>query len=317
MKQMGFEGKGGIMTDIVVFGSINMDIIVKTPFFPEVGETIATKEYTMNLGGKAANQACACAKLGKNTVFAACIGDDDFGKKLVEDMNGIGVNTDYLKAIENTNTDIAIVNVDDRGDNKIITTLNTNYAMDMEMVDTLDEAYKAASAVILQMEMPAEVGKYILKKAKDNQCFTVFNQAPVNEVEPSLYEYVDMLVVNEIEAGQLIKKKVTDQSTAKEAARQLLTLGCGSVVITLGSEGAVVATEDHVGMVPAYMVECVDTTAAGDSFVGALAVKMADRASVMEAVQYATAVSGIAVTRVGAAQSIPVNAEVEKFINER
>ena len=305
------------MVDIIVFGSINMDIIVKTPTFPLAGETMATQEYAKNLGGKAANQACACAKLGKNTVFSACVGDDNFGETLVKEVKALGVDIHHIKRITDTNTDIAFVNVCETGQNKIITTLNTNYAMTRGMVDELDETFVQASAVVLQMEMPASVGEYILEKAKQHKCLTIFNQAPVNRINKSSYQNVDVLVVNEIEAGQLADMDVNDVVTAKSAAVELLAFGCKSVVITLGDQGAVVRASDEQQHIPAYEVENKDTTAAGDSFVGALAVQMSNGKDIVEAVRFATAVSAIAVSREGAAKSIPTKAEVEDFLRER
>jgi len=303
------------MKDIIVIGSLNMDLVTQTNRLPLPGETIHGMQFKMVPGGKGANQAAAAALLGGRVYMAGNVGADSFGEQLINNLNDKGVNCDNVRSVSGTSTGIATILVDERGENSIVVVAGTNYLMIKADVDAVKPLIATCGYMMLQFEIPLEVVAYAIKTARQLGVQTVLNPAPAYQEGSAFIHLVDYLILNETETELFSGMRVTGIETAERAARTLLERGVKTVLVTLGGDGVLMVTGDTVRHVPAWKVKVVDTTAAGDAFTAGFTVALAAGKSLEDAVKYANAVGAITVTRFGAQTSLPTSEEVTRFIS--
>ena len=299
------------MTEVFVLGSINQDFVLKVERRPQPGETVTDAELSTGSGGKGANQAAAAALLGASVSFLGRVGDDEFGEPLVRALEEKGIDTSLIERASGYQTGAAFITVTPDGENAITVAPGANRAITLEDVDAASGVIRGARVLVAQMEVPKEVVGRAAEVAAGGDTRVVLNLAPMFEVPRELLERLDPLVVNEHEAAFLLGSRVEGVDGALSAAPELLSLGPGSAVITLGAAGAVIADSSSATHIPAPEVEVVDTTGAGDAFVGALAVKLAREASLEEAASYAVRAGAAAVTKKGAQGALPTPEVVE------
>lgn len=301
---------------ILIIGSLNMDLIVRTPRIPIPGETILGNTFLTAPGGKGGNQAVAAAKLGASVKMIGRVGADDFGKQLRSHLNAVGVDTQFLQEDAATATGVALISVDDAGQNSIIVVPGANGRVTRQDVDAARDAIRQARVVVAQLEIPLDTVAYGLRAAHDAGALTMLNPAPAQALPRELLHDVDVLLPNETEASQMTNLAVTDYDSASAAAKVLQEMGARRVIITLGSKGALWLDENGgERQVLPFEVRAVDTTAAGDAFVGALAAALAHEQDWETSVQMASAAGALAATKLGAQPSLPTRAELDHFMN--
>jgi ribokinase len=300
---------------IVVVGSSNTDMVIKTAHLPAPGETILGGTFFMNAGGKGANQAVAAARLNGQVTFITKIGDDVFGKKSIQLYKDEGIDTSNISVDENLPSGVALITVDDNGENCIVVASGANAALNPADIRQAEMALGKASIILVQLEIPLETVKYIAEFAVINSIRFLLNPAPACPLTDDLISAVSIITPNKKEAEMLTGCNITDINTAKQAAKILADKGIKTVVITLGTDGALILMNDNFIEVPALSVSAVDTTAAGDIFNGALAVAISEQQDTEQAVQFANHAAAISVTRLGAQASAPHRNEVEALMN--
>lgn len=301
------------MIDVICFGSLNMDLVSRLDHLPQVGETIAADQLEWLPGGKGANQAVAASRLGAKVAMVGRVGSDTFGRQIRAVLEAESIDTSALATDPAADTGLAMVLVDPSGRNMIVTGLLANGRFSVADVDRARTLVQGARVACLQMEMPSQVGEEIIRRAAAANCRVIFNQAPPNPIDRAVLALVDVLVVNEVEAQVLSGLPVTDRRSAVTAAQRLKAAGPKAVVVTLGADGAVYVEDSQSQHLPAPSVQAVDTTAAGDTFVGALAVAIASGKELAAAVHWAQLAAALATTRIGAIPAIPTQAEVKAF----
>jgi ribokinase len=299
------------LTDVFVLGSINQDFVLKVERRPEPGETVTNAELSTGNGGKGANQSAAAALLGASVAILGRVGDDEFGDPLVRALEDKGIDTSLVEKAPDASTGAAFITVTPDGENAITVAPGANRRLTPEDVDAAAEAIGDAGVLVAQMEIPVETVLRAVEVAAERGTRALVNLAPTFEVPRELLERLDPLVVNEHEAAFLLGSKVEGVEGALSAAPELLSLGPRSVVITVGEAGAVFASGESIEHLPAPKVEVVDTTGAGDAFVGALATQLAREATLEEAVAYAVRAGAAAVTKEGAQGALPTPEVVE------
>ena len=298
------------MKKVFVLGSINVDYVMAAPRMPQEGETMHGDGFFINGGGKGANQAVAAARYGAPTYMIACVGSDAFGAKMIEDLRGYGVDPRFIRTVADEVTGAAQITVIG-GNNRILLYSGANYRLEKEDVDRALATAEAGDVLIAQNEIRREMTEYGLRAAYERGLVTVFNPAPARDLPASLLRYVRVLVLNEIEAAQAAG---TDDVAA--AMNELRGRGAGSVVVTLGKSGSRAADGGEVRVFSAIRVQAVDTTAAGDTFIGVLGGGLAEGQALFGCIPAATVASGLAVTRKGAQCSVPARAETEQYMRE-
>ena len=299
------------VTDVFVLGSINQDFVLKVERRPEPGETVTNAELSTHNGGKGANQAAAAALLGASVAILGRVGDDEFGEPLVRALEEKGIDTGLVELASGASTGAAFITVTPDGENAITVAPGANRSIVPEDVDAAAGAIGDAQVLVAQMEIPVESVLRAVEVAAERGTRALVNLAPTFEVPRGLLEKLDPLVVNEHEAAFLLGGAVEGVDGALSAAPRLLSLGPRSAVITVGEAGAVFASGDSTEHLPAPEVDVVDTTGAGDAFVGALATQLARDAPLEEAVAYAVRAGAAAVTREGAQGALPTPEVVE------
>jgi ribokinase len=298
-------------SSITVIGSSNTDMVVMTSHFPAPGETILGGEFLMNAGGKGANQAVAAARSGGKVFFVGKVGTDIFGENAIENIKKEGIDVSGISIDPDAASGVAQIIVDENGENSIVVAPGANLKLTRNDIDHAESQISQADILLMQLEIPVDTIVYAAQKAHKLGKKVILNPAPATELPDELFEYLYMITPNESETELLTGIKVTDQSSAAEAAKALKTRGVGNIIITMGSKGAFVFTDELEQVVPAFDVQAVDTTAAGDCFNGALAVGLGTGKDLIEAVRYANRAASIAVTRAGAQASLPYKKEVE------
>jgi len=299
------------VADVVVVGSINQDFVLNVERRPEPGETVTDADLSKGNGGKGANQAAAAALLGASVLFLGRVGDDGFGEPLVEALADKGVDTRLIAAAPDSATGTAFITVTPDGENAITVAPGANRRLTVEDVDGVSEPIGEARVLVAQMEVPPEVVLRAVEVAAASGTRALVNLAPPFEAPETLLEKLDPLVVNEHEAAFLLRERVEGVDGALSAAPELLALGPKSAVITVGEAGAVFADGESTEHLPAPKVGVVDTTGAGDAFVGALAAQLAQGTSLEDAVAYAVRAGAAAVTKEGAQGALPTPETVE------
>lgn len=303
------------MKKILIVGSSNIDFVLRVVDMPRKGETIHTKSFHQIPGGKGANQACACGKLGGNCVFLSAVGQDGLGSAVLESLQKAGVDVSRVLHDEVAPTGMAIISVNDEGENCIMLVPGANAVCTSDYFGRHRDAVDAADIVVAQLETPAEDIYTLLETAKRAGKVTMLNPAPAPDSIPDfVLDGLDFLTPNETELERLSGMSTGTFEEISAAANSLLTRGVRNILVTVGSRGALLCNNDGAQIYPAFKSNPVDTTAAGDTFNAALAVALAEGEPLGSAIEFANAAASISITRKGAQTSIPLRAEVDTFL---
>jgi len=304
------------VSDIVVLGSLNMDLIVRTERIPRPGETVHGYGFSTVPGGKGANQAAAAARLGAAVTMLGRVGQDAFGDAMLDNMMMQGVETGYILRDRREPSGIALIQIQEDGDNSIVVAPGANGRVSIDDVYRATELIWGASFLVAQFEVPLPVVRHAIGIAASKGVPVVLNPAPAYAVDPGFLEGVYCLVVNETEAETLTGMAVADLPGARAAGIELQAMGVPVVIVTLGGQGALLVAEGKPLHVPARQVTVVDTTAAGDAFIGGLVASLDRGMDLPDAVRYATCAGSLATTVLGAQTSLPDKAAVDAFYRE-
>lgn len=304
------------MKQITVIGSTNVDMLMALDQLPQKGETVTNGSFAQTFGGKGANQAVAAARAGGNTLFITHLGNDIYVDTILKNFREDNICTDHIYKTNEINSGMALVMFDQNGDNYLAVSPGSNYLLSPDKIEECESIIAKSSILILQMEIPIESNLKCFELARKYKIPVIFNLAPARAFEAGWLPYIDYFVVNEIEAYMASGIKVNSPETAKKAGEKLLSFGCKNVIITLGEKGAYATTGNKEYYVPAFKVNAVDATAAGDTFCGTLAVALTENKEMDEAVRFASAASALTVTKKGAQPSIPYRNEINRFLNK-
>ncbi|MEG5138466.1 MULTISPECIES: ribokinase [unclassified Microcoleus] len=299
---------------IIVFGSINIDLVARTPRLPQPGETIIGSNFFTAGGGKGANQAVAAARLGTFTNIIGRVGNDKFAEELLTNLQFYGLNTNNILIDKSTHSGVAIIAVDETGQNNIIVIPGANHNVGEAEIERLKKLLLSATSLLLQLEIPLEVVIKAAQAAGEAGVRVILDPAPMADLPLALYPLIDIITPNEVEASQLVGFRVHDTETAIMAAKQLQQRGVQNVIVKLGDRGAVAVTEDESFFVPAFAVEAIDTVAAGDAFNGGLAAALDGGRSLSEAVVWGCAAGALCTTKVGAQVAMCDRATFDNFL---
>jgi ribokinase len=299
------------MSNVLVIGSLNADLVVKSPRFPQPGETISGDDLQIIPGGKGANQAVAAARQGVKTTMVGRVGSDSFGPFLVDNLKSNDVDTSQVLKTDSA-TGTAIIVVDANGQNSIVLSPGANGMVTPADVDSA--SFSNSGLLLLQLEIPTPTVLRAAQRAREHGMQVILNPAPAKSLPVELLSNVDILIPNESELALLTGLPVTDASSAEVAAKEILKQGVKTVIVTLGSKGALLVTATQVKHVDTYKVNVVDTTAAGDAFIGGFASSLLSGKSLEDSVRYGCACGALATTKFGAQPSLPTKDEVETFI---
>ncbi len=298
---------------VLIIGSSNTDMVVKTEHFPKPGETVLGGTFLMNPGGKGANQAVAAARLGAEVRFVAKTGNDIFGKQALEGFKKEGIDTRFVTESTSAASGIALITVNAQGQNEIVVASGAN--MDLHPTDIPDDAFEDVALALFQLEIPAETVHWALTKCAAKQIRTILNPAPAMELGPGFLNGLYLITPNETETELITGIAVESEESLQKATQHLFERGVQNVIITLGSKGVYLAGDSFTGIIPTPVVEAVDSTAAGDVFNGALLKALADGETLEQASRFACRAAAISVTRMGAQSSAPYQHELESFFN--
>lgn len=290
---------------IVVLGSINMDLVARVPRLLRPGETLTGRTFTTVPGGKGANQAVACARLGAATHMIGRVGADAFGEALRASLRGCGVDASGVAVQPGTSSGVAVITVDDAGENEIVVIPGANAALDQAELDRLNLALRGARVLLLQLEVPLAVVTAAAKLARQRSVTVILDPAPAQPLPAELYGAVDILTPNESEAAALVGFLLDSQEAIVRAGVAMLRRGVSQVIIKLGAQGVYWTNGVQDAFCPAFQVVAVDTVGAGDAFNGALAVGLAEDLPMMEAMRMAAAAGALSATRPGAQSAMP------------
>lgn len=298
------------MKKIIVIGSSNVDMVVRTSHLPAPGETILGGEFFMNQGGKGANQAVAIKRLGGNLIFMAKLGNDVLGRQSVGYFKKEGIDTRYIALDEDSASGVALISVDDHAENSIVVASGANMLLNEQDVDKMLEEMCEGDILLMQLEIPLQTVEYAARKAFGKGVKVVLNPAPARSLPKELFRHLYMVTPNRIEAEMLTGIKIANDADVEKVAEEICAMGVKNVIITLGSKGCLIREEGVTYRIDAFKVEPVDTTAAGDTFNGALCVGLSEGMDLKQAAVMASKASSIAVTRMGAQSSIPYREEL-------
>lgn len=305
------------MNKLVVLGSVNADHVLQVPSFPRPGETLHGRNYQVIPGGKGANQAVAAARLNADIGFIACVGDDAFGINIRENFKMDNINIAGVKMEPNCPTGIAMIQVADSGENSICISAEANAKLTADAIESDLEQIRSAKYLLTQLETPICGIEKAAKVAKEARTNVILNPAPARPLSDELLACVDVITPNETEAEVLTGITVTDNDSAQEAANELHRKGIEIVMITLGAKGVWLSQNGRGELISGFKVDAIDTTAAGDTFNGALVTGLLEDLPLESAIKFAHAAAAISVTRFGAQTSIPSRDEVDAFLAER
>ena len=308
---------GEFAMTVLVYGSLNMDLVAYVPRLPAPGETLSGKHFSMVSGGKGANQALAASRLGVPTSMIGRVGSDSFGKALVASLGHDRVDCSAVLVDSTSPTGVALIVVDDRGDNSIVVVPGANGQVGQAEGNQLRTRLSSAKVLLLQLEIPLTEVMAAAAAAKAAKVLTIVDPAPAQALPKDFYPLIDMITPNQVEASQLTAIEVVDIPSALRAATVLQQWGVATVIITLGSQGSVCVSASETIVMPAYRIpgiDVVDTVAAGDAFNGALAAALAQDHPLGKALHWATVAAAISVTRAGAQSSLPTKADLEHYL---
>lgn len=303
--------------NIVVVGSLHMDLTIRAKTIPRLGETVLGDQFKMSPGGKGANQAVAAAKLGANVTLIGRVGSEAFGTDLMRNAGQHRINTKFIVQDKETQTGLALIMVDQKGNNIIAVFPGADMKCSKEDIDRADSVIKSADILLAQLETPFPVAQHAIQKAFQYGVKVILNPSPAHTLPEDVLRNVNVLTPNESEAEILSGNSITDLSSARKAITEILKKGAENIVLTLGKEGALVGTKAEVVHVKSPKVNPVDTTGAGDAFCGALAVAISSGENLEEAVVYANCAGALATTKMGAQEALPTREELERFMREK
>ncbi len=303
------------MKNVLVIGSINVDYVIHTERLPKLGETLTGSDFAMNFGGKGANQAVALAKTGCNVKMLGAVGTDLSGELAINNLKSFGIDTADVLQVD-APTGAAVITVCG-GDNHIILDIGANAYVTPDAIAERESLFDWADFVVMQYEIPMESVLFAARMTKKHKKTFVLNPAPVKEADPEIYRLTDIIIPNEFETQLISGIYPADEETTASAIAALLEKGCKTALITLGKRGCAYTDGGKIAYGGIYDVKVVDTTAAGDSFIGGLCKSLCEGKTMKDAVAYASAVSSITVSRAGAGISIPTADEVERFLREQ
>lgn len=298
---------------ILVIGSLNMDLVARCEHLPREGQTVFGSDFFTAAGGKGANQAVAAARLGGRVTMAGCVGRDQFGRDLQAGLAKDGVRTDHIESVDKP-TGTALITVDGAGRNTIVVISGANSACTPALVDRALMDAGPPGVLLLQHEIPAETNAHAIRTAKSAGWFVVLNPAPAHAVSSELLSLIDIMAPNETEATALTGISIATREDARAAAGQLVRQGAGAALVTLGGDGALYCDAGKTIHCPTVKVQPIDTTAAGDAYLGALATALAEGRPLPNSLGFAAAAAALAVTRLGAQPSLATRAELEQFV---
>lgn len=302
---------------IAVVGSINMDLVFRTPRMPAVGETLTGHNFFQLPGGKGANQAVACARQGASVHFVGAVGADLYGHQALQSLAAEGISTEHIVSSNAAASGVAGIFVADDGANSIVIAPGANDLLSVAQVEAASAVIAGAAYLICQLESPLDSVRRAIAIAREHGVRVVFNPAPARTLDDALLSQVDYLVVNETEATQLSGIQVAEPGDAVRAAGALRARGAAVVLLTMGEQGVLVACAEYTRFIPAVQVDAVDSTAAGDTFVGSLTVGLARGQELGAAVAEAQYAAALTVTRIGAQGAIPTRDEVIHLMTQR
>jgi len=300
------------MSAILIVGSLNADLVVRVPRFPQPGETISGGDLQIIPGGKGANQAVAAARQGTSVSMLGRVGNDSFGPELIQNLKKNNVDTSQVQIDSEAATGTAVIVVDANGQNNIVLSPGGNGQV--RPADVADVSFSDYKLLLLQLEIPLEAVTCAAQRARESGLRVLLNPAPALSLPKELISLSDFILPNETELSLLTNQSVHDISSAEKAARTLLEGGAQNVIVTLGANGALIVNQEITKHIPSFEVQVVDTTAAGDAFIGGFASALLRDKSLEEAVRYGCACGALATTKFGAQPSLPTREEVERFI---
>ena len=303
-------------SNILVVGSINMDLVIKIPRVPMAGENIFGRDFQTIPGGKGANQAVGVARLGCKPFLSGRIGRDYFGSILLKGLRNSGVDTTHVERDAEASTGLALILIDQKGENSTVIATGANSKFSRDSALKLRETIGTVDLVLLQLELPLDAVAEVIDMARALHKVVVLDAGPPCKRPRSSFFKVTVLTPNEAEAESLSARSIKDLKSAREASRYLVNKGPEAVVLKLGEKGSLLTTQNGEKYFPPYRVDVVDTTAAGDAFSAALSVGIVEGKSLEEAVAFANAAGALAVTKLGARPSIPTLAELETFLSK-
>jgi ribokinase len=301
---------------IVVFGSINLDLTTYVPHLPALGETLRGRSFITVPGGKGANQAVAAVRLGAPTKFFGRMGNDAFGREVMPIIKKEGIDISGIQIDKKHGTGLAVINVDDKADNSIVLVSGANMALDESDAKRCINELDKAKVVMLQLEVPLEACLSVARAARKRGVLVVWDPAPALELPKEAYQLTDYMTPNEVEAGMLVGFQPKTPDEAKRAAGILRERGIRVAIIKLGVLGAYFESADESGFMPSFIVNSIDSVAAGDSFNGGLAVALLEGKPLKEAVRWGSAAGALATTKAGAMPSMPYRHELETLLKE-
>lgn len=301
------------MSKVIIVGSSNTDMVVKTARFPEPGETIIGGDFFMFPGGKGANQAVAAARAGGEVTFICAVGDDVFGQNALEGYREEGINVDAAKIVKDAASGVALITVNGEGENEIVVASGTNAVLSPIYVSEVMEEMDNDGIFLTQLETPIETVDYLARYSKLTGQPLIINPAPAQELSKDVLDGLFLITPNETEAKILTGILVEDDPSLEAAALALLDSGVQNVIITLGSRGAFFMNGKEHFLVPSHQVNALDTTAAGDVFNGVLTVCLSNKMGWRESIAYANKAAALSVTKMGAQGSAPYKEEINKF----
>ena len=302
---------------IVVIGSSNVDLIMKMSHLPQRGETVTDAVFLQTFGGKGANQAVAAARAGGDVAFVNCVGDDRYGAAIIENMRAVGIDAACVFTSPGVASGTALVMIGDDGDNYLSVAPGANYRLTRTQIDQCLPLIVHAAMIVLQCEILPDTMQYAIEIAAEQRRPIMLNLAPARPLPDACLQKLTYLIVNESEAEFLCGARVDSLAAAQAAAQAIRARGPAVVIVTLGSQGACICSNEALTHVPAFAVQAVDATAAGDVFCGSLAVSLVEGLRLAEGVRFASAAAAMAVTRLGAQPSIPRRDEIDRFLRER
>lgn len=300
------------MKNICVIGSLNMDLVVNVDTMPKPGQTIIGSNFKEVPGGKGANQAVAMARLNGNVSMIGKVGEDGFGQTLINSLKNDKVDTTYIQTSKGA-TGVALITVDKNAQNSIVVSPGANFEVKEDDIDNNIEAIKNSDIVVLQLETPLNTIKYALNKAKELNKYTILNPAPAVKLDDEIIKNVDLLTPNETELEIISGVSIETEEDIQKAAQIMLEKGVKELIVTLGSKGSLYINKEKSMFKKAYKVEAVDTTAAGDSYTGALAVALSQDKNIEDAMDFASKVGALSVLKEGAQSSLPTLEDVKNF----
>jgi ribokinase len=299
---------------ILVVGSSNLDFILRIRRFPQTGETIAAKDLITAFGGKGANQAIAARRMGATVTLLTKLGNDAFGQSYRKYFIRNGLNGDWILRDAKRPTGAAVIEVTPHGENRIVVSPGANHSISAKDLKELSDLWKTVVVFVTQMEIPSKIVAAALRLAKANGALTLFNPSPPSPLPPDVFRWVDFILLNGSEAEALTGVRVKGVQLMRRAAKDLLNRGAHNVVITLGKKGLFFkGTSQEISM-GGFRIHAVDTTAAGDAFMGAFAWKLSEGSAIRDALRFASAAGALAATKLGAQPSLPLKREVELFL---